>query len=379
GNPYVIKTATQLNNINYYYIEDFFFELANNINLNGAIMSIGSKQKPFAGVLDGNNCTISDLSLNGTNEGVGLFAYTSGATIKNLILSNANATISRNDTTYAGLLVGLADNTSLENILVSGSIIQGGTGNTSATFCIGGVVGKATGESTSIIRVRNFANVTFTTRDTSLITYAGGIIGWYEASEGDNSGIINCGNEGNVSGTIVGGLVGYAICPISNSYNIGTITAYTASSSDANAGGLIGKTSSTIYNIIQNVYNVGDVVANASASRNCYAGGLIGYGVGDIINFYNNGNIITSKPNTTATTAGWIVGYNVKNSITVDNCYNTNSAVAAPSGSGALESGYETVSASELNNAVETYLGKAFVYSSAKNRVVLVIESTLLG
>lgn len=379
-NPYIIKTANQLNNLNYYYIVDMYFELANNINLAGSTITIGSKDKPFAGVLDGNNCTISNLNLNGTVEAIGLFAYASGATIKDLILSNANVTISRQANTYAGLLVGYADNVNLENILISGSISQSGYGNSSASFYLGGAIGYGMGESTSINRVRNLADINFNASDTAIITYSGGIAGYYEANEGDNSGILNCANEGDISGTIAGGLVGFGICPITSSYNTGIITAYSATSSDANAGGLVGKTSTTIYNTILNTYNVGSVTANASASKNCYAGGLVGYGgASNVYNFYNSGTVTTVKPNTTVSTAGWLIGYNNRSSLYAENCYNINTGLTTISGSGTVSDGCQTINANELNNAVSVYLGSEFTYSSAKGRIVLNMESQLLG
>lgn len=70
---------------------DTYFQLANDIELEGTQFSIGSKSIPFKGSFDGNNKTISNLIIfpSGQN-GSGLFGGTDlSAVIKNLTLASA--------------------------------------------------------------------------------------------------------------------------------------------------------------------------------------------------------------------------------------------------------------------------------------------------
>ncbi len=376
--PYIIKTAKQLENLNYYCLEDMYFELANSINFAGSSLSIGSKARPFAGTLNGNQCSISNVNLNGTADSIGIFAYVQGATIRNLILSNITLSISRQENTYAGLLVGYAEDVVIENVLVGGSISQTGAGTNSSTFYLGGVLGYGKGQNTSINKVRNMASISYTAKNTALIVYSAGIAGYFEASEGENSGIIACGNEGNIQGTIAGGIVANGVCPILNCYNTGSVSATVATSSDAYAGGIAGRFMNTDLSI-SNTYNVGAVTASSTNNKNCYAGGLVGRGACRINYFYNGGTITTSKLNASQQTAGWLVGQNVSSGIDAYYCYNISTSTTQNSGSGPVSEGCETLSETELINAVQVYLGSAFSYSSAKKRVVLVIESQLLG
>lgn len=86
------------------------YVLLNNIDLGGAEWSpIGTEERPFIGILDGNGNTISGLSITKTTNGVaGLFGYNSG-TIRNLTVSgniDADATGSENNVAYIGGIVG---------------------------------------------------------------------------------------------------------------------------------------------------------------------------------------------------------------------------------------------------------------------------------
>lgn len=385
--PYIIKNATQFNNMNYYYIEDVYFELANNIDLGYQNVSIGSSQTPFGGNFNGKNYRISNFTMNNSsNDAMGLFAYARYATIKNVILVNANISISRTSNTYAGLLVGYAEAVNIENILInSGSIVQNGTTNTSPTFYIGGVVGYACGYNSDINiyakNIKNYANIMITGVNSSMIAYCGGIAGYFESSYSENYGIINCANEGSISGTVVGGLVGYADCAISNSYNAGEITGYTATASDSYAGGLVGRTGTdndTII-IVTNTYNIGDVNAYATQNKNAYSGGLLGYGHADIYNFYNSGNVLAYKNNVSVSNAGWLTGYNYRSNSSATKCYTINTSLTTNSGNNTVAGECINSTPEALNSAVEEKLSSAFSYSAIKGRIILNMENTLLG
>ena len=83
-------------------------------------ISFGTSDYPYQGVFDGNGHTISNLKYNATkgmDHDNGLFSYTDGATIKNLIIDNAEI----RSYFRGGVLVGYANNTRIENVIVKNS------------------------------------------------------------------------------------------------------------------------------------------------------------------------------------------------------------------------------------------------------------------
>ena len=72
---------------------------------------IGNSTTKFAGTLIGNGCTIRGLYVNVTGDYVGLFGYTSGATIQHLTISG-----SVKGSKYVGGVVGYALNTTIYNV-----------------------------------------------------------------------------------------------------------------------------------------------------------------------------------------------------------------------------------------------------------------------
>src|SRR6185369_6753154 len=84
---------------------------------------IGTTGGAYSGTFDGGNYALSNLLINrGSSDRVGLFGYTSGATIQNLYLLNADVTggSSGGLAHGSGTLVGVADNSSLiQNVAVT--------------------------------------------------------------------------------------------------------------------------------------------------------------------------------------------------------------------------------------------------------------------
>lgn len=72
---------------------------------------IGNSTTKFAGTVIGNGCTISGLYVNVAGDYVGLFGYTSGATIQHLTISG-----SVKGSKYVGGVVGYALNTTIYNV-----------------------------------------------------------------------------------------------------------------------------------------------------------------------------------------------------------------------------------------------------------------------
>lgn len=168
------------------------------ITLTAAHTSIGryfeGTYKYFKGTYDGNNKTISNLTVNAPNSNYqGLFGYTSKAVIKNVILANCNITGKQ----YTGGIVGYAStSTAIENCHVNGNI----NATASDASGHGGIVGSAT--STSITN----CTVTGTISTSVSNDNYGGIVG---AANYDVV-ITSCENAANISGDGQkhGGIVG---------------------------------------------------------------------------------------------------------------------------------------------------------------------------
>ncbi len=155
-NPYTISCLRHLENIHktkYYdedegwYVGGHHFKLINNISLSGVVWTpFGMGVKAFTGTFDGNNHTISNLSLTINNSTLndhyyGLFTVCK-AFIKNLNVVNVSLSATNNATNYAvsvGAVSGLSY-FSMENVHTSGTIL--GTGYVD----IGGLSGVAGGE-----------------------------------------------------------------------------------------------------------------------------------------------------------------------------------------------------------------------------------------
>ena len=100
---------------------------------------------PFAGVFDGNGHTISGLSHSTYDTDPGLFGFTDGAEIKNLVIENANMQMINR----GGIIAGHSENTKFFNLSVRNSrvrIISGGVALellTADGVTLGGLVGEA--------------------------------------------------------------------------------------------------------------------------------------------------------------------------------------------------------------------------------------------
>lgn len=112
-------------------------------------LTFGNKEYPFRGTFDGAGYTIDGLTCKLTEADAkadtGLFAYTENATIKNLVIKNADI----NADYRGGILVGKAVNTHFENVSVQDSYIRLSCYNnvltlvTDAGLCGGGLIGEA--------------------------------------------------------------------------------------------------------------------------------------------------------------------------------------------------------------------------------------------
>ena len=260
----------------------------------------------FVGSLDGQNHTISGLTIAGTSSSIGLIGYVNGTAtaLSNIVLSSVKVSGSAN----AGGLIGVAAaGAIINNVSVAGTVSGsnnvgllagnfGGTsitnssssGSVSGSQATGGLVGRA--GSLSIDKSSSSATVTGTSSST------GGLVGLYLGS----STITNAFATGDVTGTTaVGGLVGGNTTgftsTIVNSYATGNVKGSLAS-----VGGLAGVLNSVD---VSQSYATG-TVTNTRVGGSAATGGLIGTaGAGTIDLSY-----ATGKVSSTAATVGGLVG-----------------------------------------------------------------------
>lgn len=202
--------------------------------------------EPFTATFDGNGHAILNLYINRSEENhVGLFGYTISPSLSNLMLAGSNMQVSGSG--RVGALAGWASNTTINNILVRGTV-QGGDAT-------GALAGYA---------IYSEIHRCYSSADVSGGTSTGGLVGSLDSSDIDLSGA-----TGSVSGNYqVGGLAGYQKGSITQSYATGAVTA-----TDMYSGGLVGYqfSDASVTSSITNSY------ASGSAHGYRTVGGLLGF------------------------------------------------------------------------------------------------------
>ena len=217
--------------------------------------------KYFLGVFDGQGHVISDLAMNSSSQNVGLFGFSYGHTIRNVILDSSCSITS--------------------------------TFNGSNTASIGGIIGYCTTRfgPCTIENGVNMGSVTFngnTSSDYSSL-YLGGISGSLSYSSSPDSTVNNCGNYGEVTysgksgSSYIGGIVGDSKGSskkvyIYNCLNHGTITHNGTTSNYLRLGGITGDTE---YTTIENCVSGEKISLLTNASKNNYIGSIVGYASSD--------------------------------------------------------------------------------------------------
>ena len=216
-------------------------------------LPIGNDVYRWKGKMDGQGHTISNLYIKTAQNYVGLFGYTDGATIQDLIFDYAkveNVSTTNTKTDYTGILAGLAYGKSplhIRGIKTTNNCTVIGQEDT------GGIVGSAK------INLENCENHS-SVKGTSNV---GGIAG--SSTQRNIRRSTNYGTVEN-NNSDIGGIIGYAYdTSIEDCANYGKIT-----STGWHAGGIAGQ---TLFNgSIQNVFSYGDVT-----NTNDKPGIIIGY------------------------------------------------------------------------------------------------------
>ena len=301
------------------------YALGSNVDLTGVAWTPIGSGVAFTGKFEGLGHTIAGLSLTGLLDmsniptaatNVGLFGFTYGASISNLIIQAPSI---GGYVMYGGALAGIAGNTNIFNVQVtnpnisitnnvrnSGNMIGGlvgaardGTvikyssvdgGSVSGNYWVGGLVGAVFYESSEIRYSHSTANVSGAYMDngSGVGSYTGGLIGIMQG------GIVQ---ESYATGDVLGynyagGLVGYIVPAfgtviIINSYARGNVTSI--ASGGSSMGGFIGMIDINYYDLnnynvnISNSYSTGSV---SGTTNN--VGGFVGEKIDDSRIFISN-------------------------------------------------------------------------------------------
>lgn len=253
--------------------------LATDIDLaNVTWVPIGTSSKTFAGIFDGGNYTISNVTVYTPNvDQVGLFGATNG-TIKNLNLNNVY--IAGNQ--FVGGLVGYSyPNPTITNVHVTNVTVD-------ANHWAGGLVGWGYGQYSNCSVTNPTITLVYDTVAQDNGDKAGGLLGFLgEDGVVRNSVVTNV----NITGVRdVGGLIGNITTRTrlwNNTVNGGTVTASNATHTHSSpyAGGLVGRAAGTNNIIYAPIVNDVTVTSYDPA----FAGPVFGGPAGNVIlNYVHN-------------------------------------------------------------------------------------------
>ena len=297
-----ISELTSMQNGNNYII-------LNDLDFNNSLVSslLINPSLPYTGILDGNNCNLTNINLFLSNssddlDNLGLIGTNYGV-IKNVNIKNINASIycynSNGHIVYMGCLVGRN-----ENVIYNCSIIGESTINiqySTIHLSFGSVVGYNKRKISDVHSCLNIATNSTIIDSGSLSFRIGGIC----AVNSDSGEIINSNNQGNINSTLkerasqsscVGGICGTNSGIIYSSFNMGEITAEILTSypscSAFVTGGIVGNNFSS--GIIRNCYTNANIKSYTNCSSiTAMSGGISGKNVGSIVFCYSAG-IITA-------------------------------------------------------------------------------------
>ena len=204
------------------------------------------------GTFDGDGHTLSNLYVNMTTQGAGMFGRTSNCTIKNITFSGVNITGTTYYTGIIGYLKGSVTNVTVKDGVITGDYAVGGIcgmqSSGTVSHCtnhaqvtgrenVGGISGEPGG---TIEYCTNYGAVKGTGADNGSI---GGIGGGSQ----DGGSISHCANYGNVEGNReVGGILGWCGKTAFSLANVMSTGNVTETNSNNTAGMVVGKVQSPL-------------------------------------------------------------------------------------------------------------------------------------
>ncbi|RNI11753.1 hypothetical protein EFE42_09970, partial [Methanohalophilus sp. RSK] len=373
--PYEITNVDELQEMNddldeyYILMNDIVASDTVNWNSGAGFVPIGSKSNEFTGDFDGQGHTITGLYINRPDTNyVGLFGYTSHASISNVGLEDVDVTGNSSVGGLVGYFTCSMSKPTITKIYSTGDV----TGNED----VGGLVGHYTGSSyyeTSITKSYSTVDVAgnedvgglvghytgdtdydFTitqSNSTGTVTGnedVGGLVGWNQGGS-----VTDSYSTGDVTGDsdYVGGLVGYNSGSVTQSYSTGTVTGIDS------VGGLVGENSGS--GSVTDSYSTGKVTDSSS-----FVGGLVGYNSGSVAQSNSTVNVDGSS------SVGGLVGGNDEGS--VDQSYSTGTVTGSSDSVGGLvgeNSGSVTQSYSVGDVDGGSYVGGLVGYSGSGSSI----------
>ncbi|MCX6734208.1 MAG: hypothetical protein NTX63_05385, partial [Candidatus Peregrinibacteria bacterium] len=249
GNPYQITTCVELQSMNtgltsnYILTGDIDCTATSGWNGGLGFVPVGSSISPFTGTFNGQNHTVSGLTITRAADYAGLFGYTSYATISATNMTGVSIAVGTGNSYIAGL-VGYASNSTITTSSVAGSVsgnfgiglLVGWSANgtisksytsgtaTGAYMDVGGLAGMA---------LNTTVSETYSTANATAADNAGGLLGAFSAT-------------GHI---------------LSNSFARGNAIA-TGNGPSGHAAGLAGDAS---YGLVQNCYSTGTATGSQAA------------------------------------------------------------------------------------------------------------------
>lgn len=319
--PYLISDASQLESFRAAVNGGEYSacaKLVSDITLSGNWTPIGDSQAHgYVGTFDGNEHSITGLSINTTENNQGLFGWVGDATIKDLTVDGSISSTAM----YLGAIAGHVYGSATFRNCVNNATV---TATTSLGRYIGGVVGFASvgTHSLSLLNCVNNGEITG-------YFCVGGIVGSAGSSSSsvDNySRIIGCVNNGVISATsndnvtsVAGGIaggIGGSLFTISKCFNAASVT-----TKRFLVGGIVGSAEQLQNSVFSDCYNAGAISNSNYQPANAYddqnsTGGIAGKaGTVTIDRCYNYGTL-TSKYD-----KGAILGFSYNWNATVTNCF----------------------------------------------------------
>lgn len=350
-----IYNVQQLNNVRNHLSKDFV--IAADIDLGDETWTpIGTKAKPFTGTITAQASSsgyykVSNFTTEDTTYS-GLFGYTKGANLSNIIVEGVQA-----NGQYVGGVVGYANNTKLSNCRAYGATIT-------ATKYAGGVIGyMEASSSASDCQLSGSRDVKVIYSSSVSGTKAvGGIVGYASSSTISGAKVNMTGNicleaNNNLAG-YAGGIVGYTNASVSNSLVVAKVSA-NKNSSDNSAGGIVGYTNSyisgcTIRSTTINGYYAGGIGGTLTNSQNVtlkFSNYKSGYRKSDLKTSTYIVNVSTTAVRETVKVSGIRVGglFGVINAGVVKDCYTR--AELNGSSSSAIKGGFASeIKSNSFNN-----------------------------
>ena len=151
--PYQIKTTQDMLALNNaHHLSGNYFRIENDLDFTGvnfepSVLTINGKNVGFAGVIDGNNKTIRNLSYVGGAYSA-IFQKTYGLVIKNLTFENVNFSVNQ----YSSILTSDSSNLLFDGVFIKNTVLSlsGSRGGLFCAFC-NNIAVKNSGISNSII------------------------------------------------------------------------------------------------------------------------------------------------------------------------------------------------------------------------------------